>query len=648
LSSLPRVWALAGRHLLLSAGALVFALPFFWLLSSSFKEHEELGSPRWLPALPARVSHSPYLTPPAALARPEGLSPAAWTHLEPLLLQQVEAGLPAHPGLRATQNPALLRSAGAEAAALLLRRAGPTLAFRRADEIVGGLCTQQPLTQEEVAQLWTSRLADPPAPPPDLPADLLRAAWSAGAAAMGGYRWEEELQRRHPSPQTWDALVLGLGGLLWREALAPRGAYRAARTPEEILAHLAPQLDPEVLDYAWNKVYAQVLMGELMAEFADGRQEALLRPDTTGQGPLSWGPLLSAQERPGRQLRYTFGPDQVLRLSLPLAGPLDPARIRRLSLPVRGDRSYHDLYLELDTGTDRYRARAPFALENSRWMDALWTFGEPSLREQRTVYYSASLSPLDRVGPGAAPSLTLELRQVSYPQVLWRRFSKNYAGALLAIPFLHYLQNTLVLVALNIAAQLFSCSLIAYGFSRLRWPGRDWVFGLVLATMMLPPQVTMIPQFLVWRGLGQYDTFQPLWLPSLFGSGFFIFLMRQFMLTLPKDLEEAARIDGCGHLATFWHVILPLLKPPLAAVGVFQFMGTWNDFLGPLIYLSSEDLAPLSLGLFRFQGSHFVNAVGEVGLLMAASLLMTLPVILLFFLAQRYFIEGITFTGMKH
>jgi multiple sugar transport system permease protein len=240
------------------------------------------------------------------------------------------------------------------------------------------------------------------------------------------------------------------------------------------------------------------------------------------------------------------------------------------------------------------------------------------------------------------------LQQASYPQVLWRRFAKNYAGALLAMPFLQYLRNTLALVVLNIAAQLFSCSLIAFGFARLRWPGREWVFGLVLATMMLPPQVTMIPQFLIWRGLGQYDTLQPLWLPSLFGSGFFIFLMRQFMLTLPKDLEEAARIDGCGHLATYWHVVLPLLRPPLAAVGIFQFMGTWNDFLGPLIYLSSEDLAPLSLGLFRFQGSHFVNAVGEVGLLMAASLLMTLPVILLFFFAQRYFIQGITFTGMRN
>lgn len=659
-------WARIGSHLLLGAGALVFALPFLWLLSSSFKEHEELVSPRWLPSLPARASSSPYLAPPPPLEQPPSLADPTWKAMEPLLLAQAEAVLEGldHPGLRATQTPELLRATSVEVTRLLLKRAGPALAHKRADEIVAGLCREQPLTRAEATGVWgerSARLLSLPAGEVagagDLefpsggspPADLLRAAWAAGAELVGGYRWEEALQQRFPNPGDWDTFVLGMGSLLWRDALAHRGAYRTERTPEEILAYLGPQLDLELLDYAWNRIYSQVLVGELVIETADGRQQVLGRPDPdTWQGDLAWGPQLSAQERPGRQLAYRFERGPALRLTLPLPDTLDPTQIRRLVLPVRGDRSYHDLYLELDTGLNRYRARAPFVLENSRWMDALWTFGETSLREQRTVYYSAALSPLDQIGPSQGPSLTLELRQVSYAQVLGRRFAKNYAGALLAIPFLHYLRNTLVLVVLNIAAQLLSCSLIAYGFSRLRWPGRDWVFGLVLATMMLPPQVTMIPQFLVWRALGQYDTFQPLWLPSLFGSGFFIFLMRQFMLTLPRDLEEAARIDGCGHLATYWHVILPLLKPPLAAVGIFQFMGTWNDFLGPLIYLSSEDLAPLSLGLFRFQGSHYVAAVGEVGLLMAASLLMTLPVILLFFLAQRYFIEGITFTGIKN
>lgn len=489
-------------------------------------------------------------------------------------------------------------------------------------------------------------------PPLERPRDLAPAAWRALEPRLRQRVESGLVALDHPglrataSPELLNALALETT----RALLQRRGPAPPAQSPAELIDQLCAQLDLEGLDFVWNRLYAQVLVGELAAEFADGRRLILSPPDPAAwQGDLAWGPLLSAQERPGRQLAYRFTPERpVLRLRAALPDTLDPAQLLRLVVPVRGDRSYHDLYLEIDTGRDRYRSRLPFALENSRWMDALWTFSEPSLREQRTVFYAAALSPLDHLGPGTAPSLTVELQQVSYPKVLWRRFTRNFAGALLAIPFVRYLRNTLVLVGLNVAAQLLSCSLVAYGFARLRWPGRDWVFGLVLATMMMPPQVTMIPQFLVWRALGQYDTLQPLWLPSLFGSGFFIFLMRQFMLSLPRDLEEAARIDGCGHLATFWHVILPLLKPPLAAVGIFQFMGTWNDFLGPLIYLSSEDLAPLSLGLFRFHGSHYVAAVGEVGMLMAASLLMALPVILLFLLAQRYFIEGITFTGMRN
>jgi len=165
----------------------------------------------------------------------------------------------------------------------------------------------------------------------------------------------------------------------------------------------------------------------------------------------------------------------------------------------------------------------------------------------------------------------------------------------------------------------------------------------LLATMMLPGQVTMIPQFLIWRRLGMYDTFQPLWVPSLFGSGFFIFLLRQFFLTIPTDLEDAARIDGCGFFGVYWRIMLPLIKPALAAIAIFQFMGSWNDFMGPLIYISSEHLTPLSLGLFMLRSAH----TAEWGMLMAASTMMTLPVILLFFFTQRYFIQGVTLTGMK-
>jgi len=194
-----------------------------------------------------------------------------------------------------------------------------------------------------------------------------------------------------------------------------------------------------------------------------------------------------------------------------------------------------------------------------------------------------------------------------------------------------------------VLGQLFSCSVVAYAFARLKWPGRDISFGLVLSTMMLPAQVTMIPVFLIYRYLGWYDTLQPLWVGSLFGSAFFIFLLRQFMRTIPGDLEDAAKIDGCTFFGLYWRIILPLMKPALAAVAIFSFMNAWNEFMGPLIYLNDQRLYPLSLGLYQFRIEH----AADYGMLMAASALMIIPVVIIFFLAQKHFIQGVQLTGMK-
>jgi multiple sugar transport system permease protein len=201
---------------------------------------------------------------------------------------------------------------------------------------------------------------------------------------------------------------------------------------------------------------------------------------------------------------------------------------------------------------------------------------------------------------------------------------------------------------LNLIGTLFSCSLVAYSFARLHWPGRTVAFAILLGTMMIPPQVTMIPQFLVFQKLGWYNTLKPLWLPSFFASAFSVFLIRQFMKGVPRDLEDAARLDGCGFLRIYWHIILPLIKPALAVVAIFSFLASWNDFMGPLIYLSDQRLYPLAFGLYAFQ----VQAVqpgtsAGVGMLMAGSLLMMLPVMVIFFFAQRYFLQGVTLTGIK-
>ena len=211
------------------------------------------------------------------------------------------------------------------------------------------------------------------------------------------------------------------------------------------------------------------------------------------------------------------------------------------------------------------------------------------------------------------------------------------------MPFARYSLNTLFIAIMVIAGHVLSCTVVAYAFARLRAPGKNFLFLVLLATMMLPYPVTMVPIYIGFTTLDWVNTFLPLIVPAFFGSPFYIFLMRQFFLTLPAELEDAARVDGANTLQIIWHIILPISKPALATVAIFTFQASWNDFLGPLIYLHDQTKYTVSLGLNFFRSSYDVRW----GYLMAASLVTMLPVILVFFLAQRSFIEGITLTGMK-
>ncbi len=223
--------------------------------------------------------------------------------------------------------------------------------------------------------------------------------------------------------------------------------------------------------------------------------------------------------------------------------------------------------------------------------------------------------------------------------VLW----SNYLKAVTLVPFFNYLKNTVVIALWNVLGIMISCPLVAYGLSRIRWPGRDFLFILVLCTMMLPYEVTMIPLFMIFNKVGWIGTYKPLIVPAFFGAPFFIFLLRQFFMSIPAELSDAATIDGCSDLQIMWFVILPLSKPALATVALFTFIANWQDFLAPLIYIRDESKYTLSLGLQSFLGLH--NA--DWALLMAASSLMILPIVIIFFLTQRTFIQGITFSGLK-
>lgn len=220
---------------------------------------------------------------------------------------------------------------------------------------------------------------------------------------------------------------------------------------------------------------------------------------------------------------------------------------------------------------------------------------------------------------------------------------QNYVRAFQTIDFPRNLRNTLYICFMTVAGTLVSCSLVAYSFSRIEWPGRNLLFLLVLATMMIPYEVELIPLFVLYKELGWTGTFKPLIVPAFLGTPFYIFLLRQFFMGIPKDLSAAATIDGCSEFGIYAHVILPLSKPALATTALFMFLFQWGDFLNPLVFLQDDRQWTLSLALQQFQSQH--NSAW--GPLMAMSTVITTPIIALFFLTQRTFIQGITMTGLK-
>jgi multiple sugar transport system permease protein len=237
--------------------------------------------------------------------------------------------------------------------------------------------------------------------------------------------------------------------------------------------------------------------------------------------------------------------------------------------------------------------------------------------------------------------------EINTVPILWlpsKFYFENFYKAMTVAPFHIYFRNSLFIAAVNIVGCLFSSSFVAYGFARLRFKGRTFWFTLLLSTMMIPGAVTMIPTFLIWNGIGAFNTYWPLTAGAFFGGGAFnIFLIRQFYYGIPKDYDESAFVDGANYLQIYLKIILPMAKPVLCTIGVFTFMGAWNDFLGPLIYIKDDSLRTVSLGLYSFIGRY----VTKYNLLLAASTVSTIPMIVIFFFAQRFFIEGVTFTGLK-
>jgi multiple sugar transport system permease protein len=400
----------------------------------------------------------------------------------------------------------------------------------------------------------------------------------------------------------------------------------------------------------FNQVYRRCALSDISFVAGNMETEKPLDAEAVAWEVLEGDVTLVEREeglrRYSRELQYSFAHQDrfVLQTEIPVEMPLDT--LKKIRIANHADRTWHSMYAQFAFAGRKYLSETPEYLNTDKWRDSVWQVISPDDGDVmvRTWISLKDTGSSDYTRPGHV-RITLTWEKSSILTALLNKYTFNYREVVRRVPLWSYIRNSFFLVGMNIFGQLLASSLVAFAFARLRWPGRDFCFILVLATLMVPPQVTLIPVFLIFKQAGLYNTLAPLWIPAFFGNAFYIFLLRQFMRGIPADLEDSARIDGCGYFGIYYRIILPLIKPALAAIAIFTFMFVWNDFMGPLIFISDQELYPLSLGLFALHAMMLELAQHE--LMMAASVLMTIPVIILFFAAQRHFIQGITLTGLK-
>lgn len=432
--------------------------------------------------------------------------------------------------------------------------------------------------------------------------------------------------------------------------LLPADAWQA----EELTFRTALRstLSEYLVDDAFAQCYRYFALGKVMVKDTQYRIH-----DLTGLTPIGevWQVAAGSatleqrieNERPVGVVHYDFSAADRLELAATFTLPFDYDQFKRLEISFRRDLTWHELRVLIEAEGRLLRSAAPKYLGEETWWDV--TLQEPSADDARmmpkryVLLEEIARGPQYDHGPRVI-KVRVQLARSSTPEAFWAKGTENYRKAFEEVPFWRYLKTSVFLVLVNIIGTLLSCSLTAYALARLNWPGRELSFVLVLATLMIPPQVTMIPSFVIYKYLGWYNTLAPLWVPNCLAvNAFAVFLLRQSMLGIPRALEDAARMDGCGYLRTYWHVALPLMRPTLAAIAIFTFMFVWNDFMTPLIYVNDQRLYPLALGLFSF----LAGRENQFALIMAGSAIMTLPVVLTFFFAQRQFIQGVTLTGVK-
>ncbi len=465
-------------------------------------------------------------------------------------------------------------------------------------------------------------------------------------AKLSNYVPSQELQAEM-TEGLWQQLIVGLPDEVWQGP------------PSSIVAAVAAAIIPEAVDTIWSSVYREIAVGRIQIEDLDFNRSAI--------DPIEWHAgagthiRTSADLQTDANLSCKFQDDKTVRMTTLVTSPIPVERIRRIILPVRGDASYHHLnlkvYVVLPANGPHslvYQPTRPFILESALWKDVIWRLhGTPGeLESSHITMDRAAADPrteaaIEEIGNGESIThrtllLQLTIHQPGYLSIVWDKFTSNYRNLWKTVPYNRYFINSIFIATASTLLTLFFCSLGGYAFAKYQFRGQKLLFGILLASMMVPFQVLLVPLFGLMYDIGWLNSYKAIIIPFSVGA-FGVFLMRQFIVTIPSELLDAARIDGCSEFGIYYRVVLPIIKPALGALTIYSFLGSWNGYLWPLIILRDEAKYTLPIGLANLVGIYRQ----DYGMLMAGTLLSLMPIVILFLAMQREFVHGITLGSVK-
>ena len=462
----------------------------------------------------------------------------------------------------------------------------------------------------------------------------------AANAQLANYVPSEELQTEIIEG-LWQQLVVSLPEEVWDG------------TTTSIVTAVQETIIPEAVDTIWSSIYREVVVGTLQIEDLDFNRPPI--ESVRWEAETGTRVRTSEDSQTAANLSYEFQDDKTVRLIATLSSPIPVERIRRIILPVRGDASYHHLDLTAsvlqpagETRSTTYQPKHPFILGSALWKNVVWRLhGIPGELESshitmQQVETNITTQAAAETGTGSQLFLQLTIHQPAYLSIVWDKFTSNYRNLWKTVPYNRYFINSVFIATASTLLTLFFCSLGGYAFAKYRFRGQKVLFGILLASMMIPFQVLLVPLFGLMYNIGWLNSYKAIVIPFSVGA-FGVFLMRQFIVTIPSELLDAARIDGCSEFGIYYRIVLPIIKPALGALTIYSFLGSWNNYLWPLIILRDESKYTLPIGLANLVGIYRQ----DYGMLMAGTLLSLMPIVLLFLAMQREFVQGITLGGVK-